>query len=249
HLEPEILLVDEVLAVGDAAFQKKCLGKMDEVAKGGRTVLFVSHNMDAVQRLCPTSIFLENGHVQLFGQSAEVVNTYLKTNLAAKTRRKWENKENAPGDGIVRLQEVNIHTQGGTFPDTFDITQPIGITMDYEVLEAGHVFTHGCNLFNEKGAHIFSSHDVTSALRSVSREKGCYAATVWIPANLLAEGIITVSVAIFKPGVVVHVHEFDAVTFKVVDNLKEKSARGEFSGDFPGIIRPLLTWEAVKIHS
>src|SRR5579862_4675497 len=103
HLEPEILFVDEVLAVGDAAFQKKCLGKMREVANQGRTILFVSHNVSAITRLCTRVIWLEGGTIAKDGPTYEVMNTYLQSELSTSASRVWDSA-NAPGDGVVRLR-------------------------------------------------------------------------------------------------------------------------------------------------
>ncbi|MGA1826594.1 MAG: ABC transporter ATP-binding protein, partial [bacterium] len=115
HLEPNILLVDEVLAVGDADFQKKCLGKMDDVAqKKGRTVLFVSHNMHAVMRICKKTIVLSSGSIEYAGDTDKAVNYYLKSGMGITTRRKWSDITKAPGNAIVRLLEVRVHTEDGT---------------------------------------------------------------------------------------------------------------------------------------
>ena len=247
HLEPEILIVDEVLAVGDASFQKKCLGKMENVAGEGRTVLFVSHNMAAVTRLCKRAIFLNDGCVAYAGVTDKVVKFYVKSDIGTPTIRAWDKRSKSPGNNIVRLIEVRVHTEDGKVCDNFDITKRIGITMDYEVLQDGHVFTHGCNLFNEQGVHILSSHDIVSGLSKVPRNKGYYSSKVWIPANFLSEGIVTVGVAIFKEDPFrIHFHETNAVAFNVVDNINGNSARGDYTGRLPGIVRPIFEWHTSK---
>ena len=106
HLEPEILVIDEVLAVGDATFQKKCLGKLDEVAKQGRTVLFVSHNMVAVQSLCSRAVWLDRGEIQNQGPAKEVISQYLKTYLSMRAEQKWDDISTAPGNEQVRIQRA-----------------------------------------------------------------------------------------------------------------------------------------------
>jgi len=108
HLEPEILLVDEVLAVGDAAFQKKCLGKMGDVAGIGRTVLFVSHNMNAIQSLCRHSIWLQGGRLHLVGPSADLVAGYLGQSLTTETERVWSDPYGSPGTEAVRLHSMRL---------------------------------------------------------------------------------------------------------------------------------------------
>jgi lipopolysaccharide transport system ATP-binding protein len=247
HLEPQILVVDEVLAVGDAEFQKKALGKMSRVVEQGRTVLFVSHNMAAVTRLCQRAILLREGRIECDGGAAEVVNAYLKSNQSGASQRSWGKRDEAPGDDVVRLREVRVHDSAGSVSNTFDVTEPIGVTMQYEVLEDGPVFTHGFNLHNEQGLNVFSSHDVVSPIRRESRNRGTYTATVWIPGNLLAEGVFFAGVALLRQEpLLIHMNDADSVSFTVVDRIDGSSARGEFVGGFPGVVRPLLQWETKK---
>lgn len=244
HLEPEILLIDEVLAVGDAQFQKKCLGKMKVDSKQGRTVLFVSHNMDAVGRLCQKSILLKDGALKQFGNTAKVINHYLKSGIFFQPKRVWNNKEKRPGNDIVRLYKVEVHNRNNQISGSFDIRKDIGVTMKYQVLKNGHLFTHGCNLFNEQGINILDSHDVVSTLSKYPRKKGFYSSTVWIPGNFLSEGLVMVGVAILNQDTFrIHFHELDAVAFRVVDNIEGDSARGKYTGGFPGIVRPILKWD------
>ena len=108
HLEPEILLVDEVLAVGDVAFQKKCLGKMDEISRQGRTIIFVSHNMAALRKLCPRAILIESGRITESGDADVIVSRYLQKNLESKLETVWNDPQSAPGDGRVRLRSVRV---------------------------------------------------------------------------------------------------------------------------------------------
>lgn len=248
HLEPEILIIDEVLAVGDSNFQKKCLGKMEDVANEGRTVIFVSHSMDTVTRLCNTALLLKQGTVQFVGRTDQAINSYLKSDFGTTARRRWDDISRAPGNDVVRLIEVRSHGEDGKVIESFDITKPIGITMDYEVLKNNTTFTHSINLFNENGVHILSSHDIVSDLRNKPREKGSYSSTMWIPGNFLAEGSIIVSVGIIEQDpFVLHFHELDAVAFNITDPMNGKSARGNYTPAFPGIVRPILNWDTAKI--
>lgn len=244
-LEPDILVVDEVLSVGDAQFQKKCLGKIESVSSDeGRTVLFVSHSMETILRLCSSVILLKDGMIAVSGETSKTVTAYLKTDLGITSLRRWNNGDQAPGNHIVRLMEVRCHTEDGTVAESFDIAKPIGFTMYYEVIEEGHRFAHSCNLFNEQGVHVLSSHDVMSPIRNVPRPRGKYSATMWIPGNLLAEGLITVSVAIVEHAPFnIYFHEMNAVAFNVVDRMEGDSARGtDYAGGFPGVVRPKLQW-------
>lgn len=248
HLEPEILIVDEVLAVGDSSFQKKCLGKMEDVASEGRTVIFVSHSMETVTRLCNTAVLLKQGTVQFAGRTDKAINVYLKSDFGTTARRRWDDISRAPGNDVVRLIEVIVHGEDNKITDSFDITKPIGITISYEVLKDNTTFTHSMNLFNESGVHILSSHDIVSELRNKPRTKGCYSSTMWIPGNFLAEGSVIASVAIIEQDpFLIHFHELDAVAFNVTDPMNGKSARGNYVSSFPGIVRPILNWDTAKI--
>jgi len=243
HLEPEILFVDEVLAVGDSRFQKKCLGKMGEVAGQGRTVLFVSHNATAVTRLCGRCLLLNQGKVIKVGQTYEVMNSYLMSDLATKASREWTETE-APGDHVVRLRAVRVRGVDGIVSEAFDIRQPVAIDVVFDVLEEGKELTPNLHVFNEEGMTVFITHDVDPAWRGGARPVGHYVSTAWIPGNLLAEGSFTVGAAITTLSPVnVRLYERDAVTFQVIDSNDGDSARGDYVGHLPGIVRPLLRWE------
>jgi len=252
HLESEILIVDEVLAVGDAEFQKKCLGKMGELSKGeGRTVLFVSHNMQAVKQLCNNCIILKNGHVFSFGEATATINKYLSTDSELSLFRKWD-FDNLPGNEIVKLLEVYIHYEDRTIPrdGNLIITEKIGVTIKYKVLKEGYTFIHGANLYNNEDINIFNSHDVTSTLRTTKRTTGFYEATMWIPGNLMSEGTFSISIALFIPNPFeTFVYEEKIISFTVIDEMKGNSARGQYTHGFPGYVRPLLQWDAKKIIS
>ena len=248
HLEPEILVVDEVLAMGDAEFQRKSLGKMEEVSKsGGRTILLVSHNMESILKFCTKTFLLENGELKMNGETKAVIDNYLKHYLNTKEKKTWEDKD-APSDNFVKLLSASLHDEKQQVRSEYAVTEKIGITLEYQVLEEGVIFSHGINIYNGKGLNIFNSDDVMTDLRLQKRKKGMYRATVWLPANLLPEETFTVGVALFSPNpFYVHVHKKDVLAFKIYDPMEGQSARGDYTGDFGGVIRPLLTWEASTI--
>jgi lipopolysaccharide transport system ATP-binding protein len=244
HLEPEILIVDEVLAVGDMDFQKKCLGKMSQVAKGGRTVLFVSHNMDAVLRLCSLVIRLETGRVAGLGSPTALVSEYLRGNDGVLAARRWDAFEKQPGNDVARLAEVFAHDEQGKKLSTFDTQRPIGITMEYEVLRGDIPLVDNFNVHNEQGIFLFVAHNVRSPYYDRRRSLGRYRSTAWIPGNLLAEGFYSVSAALDSESPFrVHFHVDQAISFHVTDSMKGDSARGVHVGPFPGVVRPLLDWD------
>ena len=243
HLEPEILLVDEVLAVGDARFQLKCLDKMREVSRQGRTVLFVSHNMPAITRLCPRTILLDAGQVLHDGVSTQVVSTYLSSGLGTTAARIWPELKTAPGNDIVRLCAVRVCTAEGKVSDALDIRRPVQIEVEYEVLTAGQVLVPNLHFYNEEGVYAFVAGDLDPAWRDRRRPRGRYVSTALIPGNLLSEGTLFVGAAVSTMDpVVVHFYERDAVAFQVVDSMDGDSARGNYAGPMPGVIRPMLQW-------
>ena len=244
HLEPEILVVDEVLAVGDSAFQKKCLGKMEDVAGQGRTILFVSHNMETVLRLCDRALLLDGGRVAQDGHTEAVIRSYLNTGSGANSERTWKDHPRPPGGHGVQLRSVRVHDAQGRGKSTFEVSERVGITMEYEVLTQGDVFTHSFNFHNEEGLNIFNTHDTVSPLRKSPRTKGIWSTTMWIQEHLLAEGIVTVGAAIIKvEPFTIYFQERDAVSFTVIDPMRGDSARGDYTLGFPGAVRPLCAWE------
>jgi lipopolysaccharide transport system ATP-binding protein len=244
HLEPEILIVDEVLAVGDAAFQRKCMAKMEDVGGEGRTVLFVSHNMPAITRLCDRTILLEAGGVIADGPSPEVVTRYLRSGLGTTAARVWDESEAAPGSETARLRAARILDERGRVAEAVDIRRPVFVEMEFEVLRAGHVLVPNFHFTNEEGITLFVAVDQDPEWRRQPREPGRYTSRARIPANLLAEGTLVVAVAVstFEP-LTVHFHERDAIAFQVVDSMEGDSARGDYAGSLPGVVRPLLEWE------
>jgi lipopolysaccharide transport system ATP-binding protein len=243
HLEPEILIVDEVLAVGDASFQRKCLNKMEDVGKEGRTVLFVSHNMPAVTRLCPRTILLDRGKILKDGPSHEVVSAYLGSGLGTTAAREWDDAS-APGDAVVRLRAVRVRGASGVVAAAVDIRKPLGVEIEFSVEEDGHRLVPNLHFYDDQGACAFVSSEVDSSWHRKPRPRGTYRSTAWIPANFLAEGSYIVSAAISTMDpVTVHCHEREAVAFQVIDSFDGDSARGDYGGAIPGIVRPLLRWD------
>jgi lipopolysaccharide transport system ATP-binding protein len=246
HLEPEILIVDEVLAVGDARFQRKCLNKMQDVGQQGRTILFVSHSMSAITRLCPRTIMLGEGRVLDDGPSHQVVSAYLNSGLGTTAAREWSEQREAPGDNVARLRAVRVRTEDDQTVEAVDIRKPLGIEVTFEVLEDGHLLVPNVGFYNEESVLIFLTHDCDPAWRGKPRPVGTYVSTVWVPGNFFAEGSISVGVAISShvPAVILHAHQEDAVAFQVMDSLDGDSARGDYAGPMPGVVRPLLAWES-----
>ncbi len=244
HLEPEILIMDEVLAVGDAAFQQKCLDKMRDIRREGRTILFVSHNMPAITRLCKRAILLEAGQVVADGEPHTVVNRYLSSNWKAGAQREWPEDTEAPGDAVVRLRRVGVYDERDKPTSVVDIHRPFRIEVSYDVNEAGHVLLPVVELCNEEGTEVFSTHDTNEQWRRRERPPGRYTSAVFVPGNLLAEGSLLAHISVMShfPATVLHLRETNAVAFQVVDSDEGNTARGDYVGPMPGVVRPLLEW-------
>jgi len=249
HLEPEILLVDEVLAVGDAEFQARCLGRMEDFGADGRTVLFVSHNMQAVAQLCSRALLMEQGHVVRDGPSAEVVAHYLQTTAGAGSSQVWPDLETAPGDELVRLRSVRVVGRDGETADYVDVREPVGVEVSFQVLEYGPAVLPKIKLV-ANGRIAFNAMDVDPRWHDRS-PPGEYVATAWIPPNLLNEGLMSIDAAICSidsPKLHHHVSVHEAVSFHVQDPSEGDSSRGTFTGQWRGVVRPLLEWTSERTN-
>ncbi|HLZ72511.1 MAG TPA: polysaccharide ABC transporter ATP-binding protein [Dehalococcoidia bacterium] len=245
HLQPEILLVDEVLAVGDADFQKKCLGTMHDVAESGRTVVFVSHNMGAVASLCRRAVVLQRGRHIFDGPAGEAVDYYLRSGQVATASREWPDLADAPGDDVVRLRAVRLRTVDGDAGMSIDVRDAVGVELAYDVLCAGTVLAPGIQLYNDSGTLVFVAYDQGEPWRRGPRAPGRYTSTVWIPGNFLSDCgyALSACVVTMSPGEpIVHCNEDNAVAFRIVESLDGTTARGDYGGRMPGVVRPLLTW-------
>jgi lipopolysaccharide transport system ATP-binding protein len=244
HLEPEILIVDEVLAVGDAEFQQKAIGKMQAVSKQqGRTVLFVSHNMDAISRLCTSCLYLKNGGLELKGRTDEVIQKYLSAETQIVSSIKYQFND-APGSQLVRLIEAQVINQSDDSKLNYNIDEKIGINITFEVLQETNDLVAGFNLYNQMDVHILSSHDTLNQNKTYT--PGIYKATVWLPENFLTEGMHYCGVAVmsYKPFTV-HFHDVAKIGFNISDRQNGETVRGNYTGVFPGVIRPKLTWDKI----
>jgi homopolymeric O-antigen transport system ATP-binding protein len=249
HLEPEILLVDEVLAVGDASFQKKCLGRMEELSGTGRTVLFVSHSMPSVLRLCPRVMLLDGGHVAADGNGSQVAEEYMGRGGGA-AEREWFDADTAPGDERIRLMAVRVVNERSEPVPELDIREPVIVEVEYMNLSGEPGFRPYANLhfFNAEGTHLFISSDYNSLeWRRHPRSRGLVRARCRIPGNFFAEGgvFVTAIVSSLEPTVV-HAIEHDAVAFHVFDLSEGDGVRGEWVGDFPGVVRPMFEWDVTE---
>jgi homopolymeric O-antigen transport system ATP-binding protein len=247
HLEPEVLLVDEVLAVGDAEFQRRCLGRMEALSQEGRTVLFVSHNMQVLSRLCDRAILLTEGAVSRDGPSEEVVAHYLQSVSGTSSRQVWSDPATAPGGKYARLREARIVDEHGNTAPTIDVRRPVGVEITYSVLRDTLPLFPKIKLLDREGDIAFNAMDTRPELAETP-EIGDYVATAWIPANFLNEGLYTVDVEVCALGavgmakLVRHAGAKEILSFHVHDPGEGDSSKGRFPGHVRGAVRPLLEW-------
>ena len=247
HFEPEIMLVDEVLSVGDAEFQQRCLGRMEDIGETGRTVVFVSHQLQAVAQLCDRAILFDEGRIVRDGPSSEVVAHYLHSATGTSSSQTWA-EEDAPGDDLVRLRSVRVIRADGETADFADVREPVGVELAFTVLGSGSPILPKIKVV--AGGHIaFNAMDVDPRWHEPSRP-GDYVATAWIPENFLNEGLVTVDAAVCSidsPKLHHHVSVHEAVSFHVQDPLEGDSSRGTFTGQWRGVVRPLLAWSCERV--
>jgi lipopolysaccharide transport system ATP-binding protein len=249
HLEPDILLVDEVLAVGDSSFQKKCLGKMGNMATSGKTVLFISHNMMAIKNLCQRTILLNNGKIVDDGPTHNVVTRYLESGVNTAAERKWDNPKIAPGDETVRLIAVRAKNKNGDVTPSFNIQYPLIIEVDFDVLKEGSVFDVSLSFKDEDGLPIFVTiNNTDAAWHNRKRPAGHYRVLCYVPGNLLNEGTITITAHIVSYPSVPHAIVDDAISFHMFDP-GSGGTRGDFSPEWPNAaVRPLLEWSSEQLE-
>lgn len=245
HLDPDVLLVDEVLAVGDADFQKKCLGRMEEIGSSGRTVLFVSHSMSSILRLCDRVILLDRGGVVADGAPHDVVSDYLAGDHGASAERSWADPASAPGDDLIRLKSVRV-LSGGRAKEEIDIREPIDVEVEYwQTRDSDLTPVSNIHFFNEEGLRLFVSTDmVDRQWRRTARRAGVVRTVCHIPGNFFAEGRVFVEAAVSSLNpTLIHVDVPEAVAFHVVDRSEGDGVRGDSVDEYAGVVRPMFAWD------
>jgi len=247
HLEPEILLVDEVLAVGDAAFQKKCLGKMGDVAKEGRTILFVSHNMTAVQSLCGRAIWLQGGQVVQQGDAAVVATEYLQTTAESCLVQAWPDPQDAPGNEKVRIHGARVVDLDGAPIAMIDTRTPFSIEFSYWNLKEGAHLNLAVSLYNQEEVCVFTTTTVNEPRwHGKAFPAGLYRSVCHVPGNLLNDGSYRAVLLVVRDlANILYCHQ-DIVVFEVQDSAE---GRGKWYGKWSGAVRPELNWSTERLSS
>lgn len=244
NLEPEILIVDEVLAVGDQQFQKKCLGKMEEVGKEGRTVIFVSHSMPTVTSLCDRAILLEAGRIAKMGPTSEVVMHYYTSGQASPASADFSAKH--IGDSKVRLLKGEIKNNNGEVALETRIDESVAIEMTFGVTSNdAPVLVPNFHFYTAGGECAFVSHDTDTQFLT----EGRYVSRCVIPGNFLNEGSYFVGLAIssFSPVTAVHFYERSCLSFNVIDPHEGIITRPGHSTPIPGVVRPHFVWALQEV--
>ena len=241
HLETEILLVDEVLAVGDAAFQKKCLGKMSEAAGHGRTVLFVSHNMIAVDSLCSRAICLYEGKVVLEGLPGQVTSRYLQEWLPSFKEVTYSDINTAPGNDLIRLHRARVRPQDESSQAGLTVRSTFVVEFEYWKLAVHTCLNLAIELFNDHGVNVFA----TARFAEAPAPAGLLRSSFTVPADLMNSGTYRIDLKVFLGDITQVASWQDIVSFEIHDAASE--LRGLFHHAWPGAVRPNLEWKTELI--
>jgi lipopolysaccharide transport system ATP-binding protein len=236
HLEPEILIVDEVLAVGDAQFQKKCLGKMESAGKEGRTVLFVSHNMVALKSLCEKAIWLDAGRVVSSGGAEDVVSNYLQNGVPLDMYHVWNDPGSAPGNDSVRLHSVKIAYEGDASGERLTVASPIDLEFEFWNFEQNALLNFSVVLYDNQEICIFNT--VSSA---EIYPKGTIKGICHIPGFFLNDGVYRVRLLIIRDKSLALIDLDKVAVFEVQDVERD----GAWYGKWIGAVRPAFNWETM----
>lgn len=253
HLDPEVLILDEVLAVGDARFQMKCMNKMRKFSEEGRTVLFVSHSSSAISQFCSSAILLERGSIKEFGPAQEVVERYMLQSIAGMNEvgpglKPVANIPEPVGDEYVQIQSIELINTSNDKSGANSINSSLVTQMIFRVLkETNHLFIPNLHLRTFDGSYVAVLTPPDAGIKKLGI--GAYTASCEIPENLLNNGIFTIQAAItsFNLGQLVHASIPNALVFEVVDDLMDISYRNGYMHAIPGVIRPRLDWKIQKI--
>ena len=255
HLEPEILIIDEVLAVGDAQFQRKCMGKMKDVTtREGRTIIFVTHNMGMITLLCDRAVYLDAGEIAAIAPASEAVTAYYAKGDGPTASRDFTRTGTRVGDDYAQLLECYVKNAAGTISPELDIQDSVIVGLRYKILQEKQfscAFPYcQLNLYSATGESIFESMMPRSVLRDFS--VGEYTAECEIPAHFLNNETyyIGLAMATCEDGVKVHFFENNVLRFQITERMSESlyQTRNGYGGAIRGVLRPALKWHVQRAH-
>jgi lipopolysaccharide transport system ATP-binding protein len=249
HLEPEILVVDEVLAVGDAEFQKKAIGKMQDVSRGeGRTILFVSHNMQAISVLCKNTLTLSNGQLSDYGPANKVIDRYLISEEPKSAEVFWK-FENAPSGNNLKLHSVKVCKQTGEVSYDHKIGAPVTLMLEFWCLKEMKLLP-SFHLYTKNGIMVFPSAPLhIKEIAEKKYQRGLHRCSCEIPASLLNSGEYSVHAFLSREtDGLAYIYITDVVSFNMINDGTGLGNTFTGSTDFPGVIRPILKWRREKLN-
>lgn len=250
HLDPDILLLDEVLAVGDVSFQQKCLQRVEGLTSAGRTVIFVSHSMDSVARFCDRCIWLDQGKIVADDSTETVISQYIEKVMGVTSQ--WSSHPvHSPQIPDFRLISVRVVNRDRETVTTVPVYQETGIELVYEIYKTNKNIQPTLHFKTATNQFAFAIAYTDPEYMYQPPQPGRYQVIAWIPANLLNIGLMHVTIVMVTPdpfeeyltlerAISFNVHETEGIP---------NTARGLFARDFPGTIRPLLTWETTYSRS
>ena len=240
HLEPDIMVIDEVLSVGDAQFQKKCLGRMEEVGRNGRTVIFVSHSMHTVLSLCNRGILLEQGRIAAVGSITDVVTAYSEQGASCGMSREWAGGD-GPGNEMIRVLRARVELNDNVTNGCLTVNTPFTIAVEYRTNLTADLFYVGARLKTIYGELVFPSGCAPMLI-----EPGVYRSEYTIPGDLLNDGVYTIDVGFVRDGANLLYRAEELLTFEVHD---VERPPGAWMGKIPGTIRPRLDWKTRRLSA
>ncbi len=245
HLEPEILIVDEVLAVGDLRFQKKCLDKMKSAASSGKTVLFVSHNIAALRSLCVRGILLNRGKMEMDGPIESVASHYLQQYCATSSAQTWEPGE-GPGNAACRFLKVRLHDREGHDLKIGNLSEEVSIELTYEVLQEGTQVAFAFQLYTDESVCAFSSlSNREPYFHGKALAKGTYVTRCSVPGHTLNNGHFFATVQAFG----IHWEELFSIERVIAFEMHDDGIlKGDFHGSYSGLFRPNLVWQTEQLQ-
>lgn len=248
QLETEILILDEVLSVGDQAFQRRCLGKVDEVARSGRTVLIVSHNLPVIQSTCTTGMLLKEGRLVMHDSIGAVIRCYAEMDRQASGEQIWTDPARSPHfeDGSVYLRAIRALRTDGASSSHFDVDESFDIEVEYEVTRQQHKASIHLYFRSDVGQTTFVSMDnAYSPWKRMAQPIGVHKARCRVPAGLLSDGTVRIEYLICtNPTTSYYATERDALVLTITDEMRPSKVRSDWTREWPSaLVRPTLEWE------
>ena len=253
HLETEILLVDEVLAVGDAAFQKKCLGKINDVAGTGRTVMFVSHDIQAMRKLCNRGLLIDKGKLTMDGSMPDILSLYSQTWTSLPPEKIWNNQ--MPGDERIRLNSIRICKNSGNSISLVNRHDETGIEIIYHISNKNFWPALCLKFFSSEGIHLFSTHDLDAREKYENKNISQFPSKIkevcWLPRQLLSPGRIVIHVGFcsFTPIYTEYFMLKDVIGFDVIDETPIENQKGSSEKKWHGALQPEMKWHIQSDYS